>query len=104
MRKLFTIKQRGLFKVDSPEPFKVSRSQIEAFCECPRCFWLNHRRGIRRPSSPPFLINTLVDKMLKVEFDACRAAGVPHPIMIENGIEGVPMPHPELDVWRNNFK
>ena len=104
MKKVFTVKQRGLFVADSPKPFKISRSQIEAFCECPRCFWLNHKKGIRRPSSPPFLINTLVDKMLKVEFDACRAEGKPHPIMIDNGIDAVPMAHDQLDDWRNNFK
>src|SRR5258708_4730855 len=102
MRKEFVVKKRGLFEPAASKPFKISRSQIEAFCECPRCFWLNHRQGIRRPSSPPFLINTLVDRMLKVEFDACREAGVPHPIMAENGIDAVPMPHPDLDVWRNN--
>jgi hypothetical protein len=104
MRKEFVVKKRGLFDPNSNKPFKISRSQIEAFCECPRCFWLNHRMGIRRPSSPPFLINTLVDKMLKVEFDACRNAGKPHPLMIENGIDAVPMWHPELDSWRNNFQ
>jgi len=104
MRKEFVVKKRGLFDSASSKPFKVSRSQIEAFCECPRCFWLNHRQGIRRPSSPPFLINTLVDKMLKIEFDQHRAAGTPHPIMVENGINAVPMPHPDLETWRNNFK
>jgi len=104
VNKEYVIKKRGLFIPKQPKPFKVSRSQIEAFCECPRCFWLNHRAGIRRPSSPPFLINTLVDNMLKLEFDEHRAAGTPHPIMVANGIDAVPMPHPDLDVWRNNFK
>jgi len=104
MRKEFVIKKRGLFVPGAAKPFKISRSQIEAFCECPCCFWLNHRAGIRRPSSPPFLINTLVDKMLKVEFDACRAAGTPHPIMVANNIDAVPMRHPDLDDWRNNFR
>jgi hypothetical protein len=56
VKKPYVIKRTGLFNCDAVEPFKVSRSQIEAFVECPRCFWLNHRRGMRRPSSPPFLI------------------------------------------------
>ena len=104
MRKEFIIKKRKLFDPASPKPFKISRSQIEAFIECQRCFWLNHRKGIRRPSSPPFLINTLVDRLLKTEFDQCRAAGTPHPIMFENGIDAIPMPHADLDRWRNNMQ
>ncbi|MCA9330587.1 hypothetical protein KC957_00940, partial [Candidatus Saccharibacteria bacterium] len=36
------------------EPFKVSRSKIELFMQCPRCFWLDARLKIKRPSGPPF--------------------------------------------------
>jgi len=104
MKKAYVIKRRGLFKCDAVEPFKVSRSQIEAFVECPRCFWLNHRLGMRRPSSPPFLINTLADRMLKKEFDEHRNAGTRHPVTVEHGLDVVPFQHPSIDDWRNNFK
>jgi hypothetical protein len=50
MKKSFSIKSRGLFDPTSDKPFKVSRSGIELYLECPRCFYLNHRHGIRRPS------------------------------------------------------
>ena len=103
MKRTYVIKSRGLFNCHSKEPFRVSRSQIEAFVECPRCFWLNHRRGMRRPSSPPFLINTLVDRLLKKEFDAHRVAQTSHPIMIEHGLDAVPFRHPQIDKWRENF-
>jgi hypothetical protein len=69
MRRTYVIKSRGLFDCDSTKPFKVSRGQIEAFIECARCFYLNHRNGIDRPSSPPFTINMLVDRLLKKEID-----------------------------------
>ena len=103
MKRTYVIKSRGLFNCHSKEPFRVSRSQIEAFVECPRCFWLNHRRGMRRPSSPPFLINTLVDRVLKKEFDVHRAAQTSHPIMIAHGLDAVPFQHPQIDEWRENF-
>jgi hypothetical protein len=90
VRRPYVIRSRGLFKCGSDKPFKVSRSQIEAYVECPRCFWLNHRRGIRRPSSPPFRINTLIDHVLKKEFDVHRAAQTSHPIMIAHGLDAVP--------------
>jgi hypothetical protein len=47
MKNIYAIKSRGLFHVEDTEPFKVSRSQIEAFVECPRCFWRTPRHGLR---------------------------------------------------------
>ncbi|MBM4135172.1 MAG: PD-(D/E)XK nuclease family protein [Nitrospira sp.] len=104
MKKPYTVKSRGLFDPASESPFKVSRSGIELFLECPRCFYLNNRLGIRRPSGPPFNINSLVDRLLKKEFDAHRAAGTAHPIMRRHSIDAVPFPHSSLDEWRENFK
>jgi hypothetical protein len=80
MNRPYVVKSRGLFKCALKEPFKISRSQIEAFVSCPRCFYLNNRLGMRRPSSPPFTINSFVDRLLKREFDTHRAAQTPHPI------------------------
>jgi hypothetical protein len=53
MKRPFAIKSRGLFDPASNKPFKVGRSGIELYLECPRCFFINHRLGIRRPSGPP---------------------------------------------------
>ena len=83
--------------------FKVSRSKIELFMQCPRCFWLDARLKITRPSSPPFNINKAIDELYKKEFDAHRAAGTPHPLMIDNQIKAVPYQHADLDKWRANF-
>ncbi|MCA9325890.1 PD-(D/E)XK nuclease family protein [Candidatus Saccharibacteria bacterium] len=85
-------------------PFKVSRSKIELFTQCPRCFWLDVRLKISRPSSPPFNINKTIDELFKKEFDVHRAAGTPHPIMTTNKLTGVvPFAHADLDKWRYNF-
>ena len=103
MAKQFVIKKRNLFDPASPMSFRISRSQIEAFVNCPRCFYLNNRLGVRRPSSPPFTINSLVDHLLKREFDTYRAARTPHPIMVEHGLDAIPFQHPQIDEWRENF-
>lgn len=85
------------------EPFKVSRSKIELFMQCPRCFWLDTRLKIKRPSGPPFNINKTIDELYKKEFDRHRAAGTPHPIMADNQVKAVPYQHANLDTWRHNF-
>lgn len=84
-------------------PFKLSRSKIELFMQCPRCFWLDTRLKIGRPSSPPFNINKAIDELFKKEFDAYRLKGEPHPIMLDNQIKAIPYAHSDLDKWRANF-
>ncbi len=94
---------RGLYKQKAQAPFRVSRSKIELFKQCPRCFWLETIKGIKRPDSPPFNINKAIDELFKKEFDHYRRENKPHPIMVEYNIEAVPFPHENLDEWRENF-
>jgi len=86
------------------EPFKLSRAKIEEYIRCPRCFVLDVRQGIKKPGGVPFTLNVAVDNQMKKEFDQYRASAEPHPIVEFNGLELVPFQHPDLDVWRNNFK
>lgn len=83
--------------------FKVSRSKIELFMQCPRCFWLDVRLKITRPSSPPFNINKAIDELFKKEFDRYRAKAEPHPLMVEFNVPAIPFQHESLDQWRENF-
>lgn len=91
------------YKPGQAAAFKVSRSKIELFMQCPRCFWLDVRLKITRPSSPPFNINKAIDELFKKEFDSYRAKGEPHPLMLDNQIKAVPFQHENLDTWRENF-
>jgi hypothetical protein len=83
--------------------FKVSRSKIELFKQCPRCFWLDVRLKIKRPEGPPFNINKAIDELFKKEFDAYRSKAEPHPIMQEYEVQAVPFMHEKLDDWRETF-
>lgn len=85
------------------KPYKISRSKIDLFFDCPRCFYLDRRIGIGRPPSIPFNLNNAVDTLLKKEFDVHRAHQTVHPLVKENGLEAIPFAHEELDKWRENF-
>jgi RecB family exonuclease len=65
---------------------------------------LDRRLGIERPQGPPFTLNNTVDLLVKREFDKARAQGVPHPLMVQHDIDAVPMMHPDLDTWRDNWR
>lgn len=45
--------------------WKLSRSKIDFFFECPRCFYLDNVLGTKRPSFPSFNLNIAVDELFK---------------------------------------
>lgn len=83
--------------------WKLSRSKIDLFLECPHCFYLDNKIGIKRVPGFPFSINSAVDHLLKQEFDSYRVKEEQHPLQTEYGIDARPMAHEELDEWRRNF-
>lgn len=83
--------------------FKISRSKVDLFLDCARCFWLDRRLGIKRPDMPPFQINKAIDELLKKEFDGYRKKQKPHPWMTEIGLDAIPFTHEKLADWRHNF-
>jgi hypothetical protein len=93
-----------LFSPESDTPYALSRSKVELFMDCPRCFYLDRRLGISRPAGFPFNLNSAVDALLKTEFDTYRMKGEPHPLMVEAGLNAVPHEDANLAAWRNNFR
>lgn len=82
---------------------KLSRSKIELSLECPRCFWLEMKKGVKRPPPAPYTINSAVDALLKKEFDAYRENGTAHYLMKKYNIDALPYKCSQISSWRNNF-
>lgn len=82
---------------------KLSRSKLELFVECPRCFWLNLNKGIKRPPPAPYTINNAIDALLKREFDVHREQGSAHYLIEKYKIDAIPFKNEKLADWRNNF-
>jgi len=96
-------RKRNLYDPTSAKPYKLSRSKIDRYIECKRCFYVDRRLGVDRPPGFPFNLNTAVDTLLKKEFDQHRAASTQHPLLESYGIDARPVPHDDLDAWRKNF-
>jgi len=97
-------RKKTLYDPQSKEPYKFSRTRLENFLKCPRCFYLELRLGVKPPSGLPFTLNAAVDHLLKKEFDSYRAQKKIHPLMERYGIKAIPFQHENLNDWRNNFK
>ena len=95
---------RNLFDPSAKAPFKLSRTRLENFINCPRCFYLDRRLGIEPPGMPAFTLNNAVDALLKKEFNIYRQKKTPHPLMTQCGIPMIPFDHPQMDEWRETFQ
>ncbi|MEK7658610.1 MAG: PD-(D/E)XK nuclease family protein [Patescibacteria group bacterium] len=83
---------------------QLSPNSLNLFLECPHCFWLDKKMGIKRPPPYPYALNSAVDSLLKEEFDAYRAKNIPHPLLAENNIKARLFSNQKLlNQWRNNF-
>ena len=94
---------RGKYNPTEERLFKLSRSKVELFVQCKRCFYLDRRLGIGHPPGFPFNLNSAVDNLLKNEFDNYRNIQEPHPYITQLGLNAVPFRHDDIEKWRTNF-
>ncbi len=81
--------------------WSLSRSKIDLFLECKRCFYIDNRLGTKRVPGFPFNLNSAVDELLKKELDIHRANGTQHPLAKAYGLDAIPFVHEKMDDWRN---
>ena len=84
--------------------WKLSRSRIDLFLECPRCFYIDNKFGVKRVPGFPFTLNSAVDFLLKQEFDISRVKGQKHPLQAKYGIEAIPYKTELMDEWRDSLR
>ena len=79
---------------------KLSRSAVEKFINCKRCFVLLYKFKVSPPSLP-FTLNNAVDELCKIEFDTYRMKQKPHPLFLKHNIDAIPFKHADIDKWRD---
>ena len=79
----------------------LSATSLALFNECPRCFYLQVKEGIRRPHGIPMPLYTKMDLLIKDYFDQFRSKGELPP-QLEGLVEGRLFDNQELlRKWRN---
>jgi len=87
--------------------FKLSPTSINLLLDCPRCFWLQFKKGIKRPESIFPSLPSGMDKVLKEHFDRFMEKGELPPEIREYGIANnykLFDDKQKLDIWRNALK
>ena len=82
---------------------KISRTGIEQYIRCPKCFYMQRKLGLRPPSMVPLTLAVATDALLKNEFDVVRKSGANHPLWLREGLNLRAYQHADIDIWRSNF-
>jgi len=82
----------------------LSRTAIEQYIRCPKCFYFHRKLGLKPPSMVPLTLAVATDALLKNEFDAVRKSASTHPLWLREKLNVLAFDHPDIDLWRNNFK
>ena len=87
--------------------YKFSPSSLNVLKECPRCFWLQFNKNVKRPAGIFPSLPSGMDKILKNHFDSFMEKGELPPELCEHGecksmklFDDVEL----LKIWRSNFK
>ncbi len=84
--------------------YTLSPSTLSLFEECPRCFWLHFRMGIKRPDSLFSSLPSGMDKLIKSYFDGFRKRKELPPELAQLNEVALYQNKDMLKIWRNNFK
>jgi len=98
------IRKNNTYKYQTGKTFKLSRSGIDSFIKCQRCFYLNKVGNIKDIGMPGFSLNSAHDELMKKELDIYREKGEAHPYMESLKRNLIPFQHENMEDWRNNFK
>ncbi len=82
----------------------LSATSLNLLRDCPRCFWLQFVKGIKRPSGVFPSLPSGMDRILKNHFDAFRDKGLLPPEL--SGLKNIKLfgDVELLKTWRNNRK
>jgi len=88
-------------------PYKLSPSALGLMKDCPRCFWLLHNKGKKRPDSIFPSLPSGMDRILKNHFDSFMEQGKLPPELKENPDCNKLKLFDDKDLlrtWRNNLR
>ncbi|MSR77711.1 MAG: hypothetical protein EXS63_05735 [Candidatus Omnitrophica bacterium] len=83
--------------------FKLSPSTLSVFRDCPRCFWLDKIKSIKRPRGIFPSLPSGMDRVIKVFFDEYRVLKKPPGDLKGPDFQGVELfeDQKQLDLWRD---
>ena len=91
--------KKKLYIKDNLSPFSISRSKIDLFFDCNRCFYLDQKYGIKRPHGTSLVINNFVVNHFKTILNEYRKDQKIYPKSLQLKKKLIPSNNPSLEYW-----
>ena len=85
--------KKKLYIKNNLDPYPLSRTKVDLFNDCRKCFYNDIVHGIKRPLGPPLVINNAIDQVLKKEIEKFRVEQRKHPLLAKLNEDFVPAMH-----------
>ena len=95
--------KKKLYVKDNLSPFTLSRTKVDLFFDCQRCFYLDQRFGVRRPHGTPLVINNTIVERIKNRLNKLRENQTTIPEGIKINRTFVPIQNDKIVHLRNSF-
>jgi hypothetical protein len=96
--------KKNIFIKNNITPFTLSRTKIDLFFDCNRCFYLDQRFGIKRPHGTPLVINNFVVNHFKNKINEYRSSQNVFPDSEKINKKLIPSDHNLINSWNHPFK
>ena len=96
--------KKKLYVRNNLTPHPLSRTKIDLFSECRKCFYNDLIHGVRRPHGTPLVLNNTVIKKFKDEINQYKVDQRIHPVIRNTKQNFGFLIHPKLVEFQNSFK
>ncbi len=97
--------KKNIYVKNNLSPFKISRTKIDLFFDCKRCFYIDQRYGIKRPHGAALVLNNYIVNKFKKNLEILRETQTIIPessSLIKGGM--MPLQNTTVKDWINPFK
>ena len=97
--------RKNIYVKNNLSPFKISRTKIDLFFDCKRCFYVDQKYGIKRPHGAALVINNYIVNKFKKNLDILRNTKtiIPETSLISQaGFKA--LNHEKIYQWTDPFK
>lgn len=97
--------RKNIYVKNNLTPFKISRTKIDLFFDCKRCFYIDQRYGIKRPHGAALVINNYIVNKFKKNLNVLRETQTVIPETSSISTFGfTALNHKNIEDWVNPFK
>ena len=70
--KIILMFRKNIYVKNNLSPFKISRTKIDLYFDCKRCFYIDQKYGIKRPHGAALVINNHIVNKFKKNLEILR--------------------------------